>query len=77
VTHDPRIALLSDYRIVIKQGAMQELIVTGAEERRIAEEIKKLDDLLLHLRHQIREGGQLSGNIVGERLKALGLSSAA
>jgi ABC-type lipoprotein export system ATPase subunit len=77
VTHDPRIALLSDYRIVIKQGAMQRVIVTGAEERRIAEEIKQLDDLLLHLRHQIREGGQLSGNVVGDRLQSMGLSSAA
>jgi ABC-type lipoprotein export system ATPase subunit len=77
VTHDPRIALLSDYRIVSKQGAMQQLIVTGEEERRVAVEIKKLDDLLLNLRHQIREGGQLSGSIVGEHLHALGLSSAA
>ncbi len=77
VTHDPRIALLSDYRIVIKQGAMQRKIATDADERRIAEEIKKLDDLLLHLRHQIREGGRLSGNIVGDHLQAMNLSTAA
>ncbi len=76
VTHDPRIALLSDYRVVIKQGAMQRVITTDQEERRIAEDIKKLDDLLLHLRHQIREGGQLSGNIVGDHLQTLGLSAA-
>jgi ABC-type lipoprotein export system ATPase subunit len=77
VTHDPRIALLSDYRVVIHRGAMQKVIVTGTEERRVAEEIKKLDDLLLNLRHEIREGNQLGGGIVGDHLRALGYLPAA
>jgi ABC-type lipoprotein export system ATPase subunit len=72
VTHDPRIALLSDYRIVMRQGAMQKLIVTEDEESRVGEEIKKLDDLLLHLRQRIREGERLGQDAVTERLRALG-----
>jgi hypothetical protein len=35
VTHDPRITLLSDFRIVMKNGAMDKLIVTHEEEKRM------------------------------------------
>ncbi|MEW6380888.1 MAG: ATP-binding cassette domain-containing protein [bacterium] len=72
VTHDPRITLLSDFRIVMKAGAMQDLITTGDEERRVAEEIKKLDDLLLGFRTQIRAGSRLEERDLQERLRALG-----
>jgi ABC-type sugar transport system ATPase subunit len=60
VTHDPRIALLSDFRIVMQNGAMQKLIVTNGEEKEAVEEIKKLDDLLTYLRNKLRAGEQLT-----------------
>lgn len=72
VTHDPRIALLSDFRIVMRQGGMRQVIVTEDEEKQVAEEIKRLDDLLLHLRQRIREGYRLGADIVSEQLGALG-----
>ncbi|MCL6584060.1 MAG: ATP-binding cassette domain-containing protein [bacterium] len=72
VTHDPRITLLSDFRVVMKAGAMQELIITGDEEKQVAEEIKKLDDLLLGLRSQIRAGCRLEERDLKEQLRALG-----
>ena len=72
VTHDPRITLLSDFRIVMKGGAMQDLITTEEEERRVAEEIRKLDDLLLGFRTQIRDGGRLEEKDLVERLRSLG-----
>jgi len=72
VTHDPRIALLSDFRIVMKSGAMQKVIVTEAEEKRVAEEISKLDDLMLHFRKHIRAGDRLHEEGLKERLRALG-----
>jgi ABC-type lipoprotein export system ATPase subunit len=72
VTHDPRIALLSDFRIVMRQGAMQKVIVTDYAERQVAEEIKKVDDLLLHLRHRIREGERLGEDAVSAKLRDLG-----
>jgi len=56
VTHDPRIALLSDFRIVMQNGAMKKVVRAGAAERTAAEEIKKLDELILHLRKLIRDG---------------------
>jgi ABC-type lipoprotein export system ATPase subunit len=72
VTHDPRIALLSDFRITMKNGAMQSVIVTGDEEKGVAEELRKLDDLLVDFRNRIRDGEQLSDRLLKERLRALG-----
>ncbi|MGA3091245.1 MAG: ATP-binding cassette domain-containing protein [Terriglobales bacterium] len=72
VTHDPRIALLSDYRIVMRDGAMQKVIVTKDEEKGVAQEIRKLDDLLLGLRQRIRIGEELNLVELHERLRELG-----
>lgn len=60
VTHDPRIALLSDCRIVMLNGGMQQLITTSAGEKRLAEQIKLLDTVMLDLRNKIRSGRQLA-----------------
>lgn len=59
VTHDPRIALLSDYRIVMAGGAMQKVIVTEGEERDIAEEIKRIDDIMLGFRDRLWRGERI------------------
>ncbi len=72
VTHDPRIALLSDFRIVMRNGTMQKVIVTDDEEKRVAEEIKKLDDLMLDFRKRIRAGECLSEVGLKENLRSLG-----
>ena len=71
VTHDPRIALLSDFRVVMKNGAMKQVIHAHGEELLVAEEIKKLDDLILHFRTLIRNGERLSAKMLEERLSAL------
>lgn len=60
VTHDPTIALLSDSRIIMKNGAMQKLVVSNQEERTIANELKRIDDLILHYRGLIREGKEVT-----------------
>jgi len=60
VTHDPVIALLSDFRIIMQNGAMQKLIVTCEEEKEAVKEIKKLDDLLVRLRNKMRAGELLT-----------------
>jgi len=72
VTHDPRIAVLSAFRVVMKNGAMQEVIATSREEDRVADEIRKLDDLLVDLRNDIRLGKRLSMGALEERLRAMG-----
>ena len=60
VTHDPTIALLSDFRIVMKNGAMQKLVYSNEDERIAANELKRMDDVILHFRGIIRAGEELN-----------------
>jgi ABC-type lipoprotein export system ATPase subunit len=60
VTHDPRIALLSDVRIVMKEGAMVRVLERHESERPCSEFVARLDDLLEKLRESIRRGERLA-----------------
>ena len=60
VTHDPKIALLSDFRIVMSNGAMQKVLNPDDEERIIAGEISKLDDLMLRFRDRLWKGERIT-----------------
>jgi len=60
VTHDPRIALLSDYRIVMQGGSVTKVLHTNEEERIFSHKISKLDDLLSAMRDKIRFGERLN-----------------
>jgi ABC-type lipoprotein export system ATPase subunit len=60
VTHDPRIALMSDYRIVMRAGRVCQLWRTDAEERRIGAAVGRMDDLLTGLRDHIRSGVRIA-----------------
>ena len=59
----------------MKNGAMQKILVTDDEERRVVEEIKKMDDFLLELRAHIRDGDKLTEQHVENRLRDLGYLS--
>ena len=60
VTHDPRIALLSDYRIVMQGGSVIKVLFTNEEERTFSHKVSKLDDLLAAMRDKIRLGERLT-----------------
>ncbi len=62
VTHDPRIALLSDFRIVMKAGMVMDILHTDEKEKAYSIEVSKLDDALSILRDKIRHGERLSGH---------------
>lgn len=59
VTHDPRIALLSDYRIVMKGGSITKLIYTNEEERKLTGYLTKADNVLCEIRDKLRLGEQI------------------
>ncbi len=61
VTHDPRIALFSDFRIVIRGGMMVDLLRTDAEEQAFSARVGRLDDALSSLRDRLRLGHRLTG----------------
>ena len=71
VTHDPCIALMSDFRIVMKNGAMQQLINTRPEEKKVAGKMKQIDDMMLDFRTIIRSGEELTESIFNENFKVL------
>ena len=62
VTHDPRIALLSDYRIIMKEGCITQVIHTDDVERKFSVIVSKLDDTLTNMREKIRTGQRLSAS---------------
>jgi ABC-type lipoprotein export system ATPase subunit len=68
VTHDPRIALLSDYRIVMRQGRITDVLRTDDDERRAAAVVARLDDVLGDLRSRIRNGERITS--VGSEVPA-------
>jgi ABC-type lipoprotein export system ATPase subunit len=68
VTHDPRIALLSDFRIVISEGRVMNIRGTNDEERELATKVSRLDDILSDLRDHLRRGHALSGDELQEVL---------
>lgn len=59
VTHDPRIALLSDYRIIMKNGAITQVIPIDVDEKRLGLLVGRLDDTLSRLREKLRQGLRL------------------
>jgi ABC-type lipoprotein export system ATPase subunit len=59
VTHDPRIALLSDYRLVVKDGRIERVLYTDAREQQLAPLVARLDDALADLRNRIRWGQRI------------------
>ena len=60
VTHDPRIALLSDFRIVMRSGMMMKVIPASDEERQLSGWLCRIDDVLSDFRNKIRLGERLN-----------------
>jgi ABC-type lipoprotein export system ATPase subunit len=61
VTHDPRITLLSDYRIIMSQGRVTSVLHTNMIERTLGSQVGKLDDILSKIREKLRMGYQMTG----------------
>ncbi len=60
VTHDPRITLLSDLRVVMHAGQITQVLHTDEQERRVSVQVSRLDDVLARLRDKIRLGERLT-----------------
>jgi ABC-type lipoprotein export system ATPase subunit len=59
VTHDPGLALMSDYRIVMAGGQMTHVHATSPEERALGQRLAGLDEDLSRVRERLRAGGRL------------------
>lgn len=56
VTHDPVLALMTNQRIVMKSGGMQQVVSTTPEEMSLSKKLNKIDELMLSLRDKVRNG---------------------
>ncbi len=59
-THDPTLALMADKRIIIKNGEILKIIETSQEEKRVLEELEKMDRILTNMRGRLRIGDILT-----------------
>jgi ABC-type lipoprotein export system ATPase subunit len=59
VTHDPLLALLSDRRIVMRNGAVETILEPGGREKAILSRISAMDSCLSRMREKIRAGDLL------------------
>jgi len=66
VTHDPRIALLSDFRIVMHHGCVTQVLHTNDDERGVSVHVNRLDDALSALREKLRQGLRLDAEELQE-----------
>lgn len=64
VTHDPRIALLSDFRIVMKNGTITRILNTDEQEKVFSVKVSSLDNALCKLRDKIRMGERITENLI-------------
>ena len=59
-THDPLLALSGTRRLVIRNGAVVDVIETTEEERQVCEELSKYDRRISQLREAIRRGDRIT-----------------
>jgi hypothetical protein len=58
-THDPILALMGAWRIVIRDGAVAGVIETSAGEQANLEVLRRFDEDFATLRNRLRGGGQI------------------
>ena len=63
VTHDPMLALLSDRRIVMRNGAVEQVLEPGGREKAILSRISGMDGYLSRMREKIRAGELLDDEV--------------
>jgi ABC-type lipoprotein export system ATPase subunit len=61
VTHDPYLALITDRRIVMKNGGVAAVLEPGCREREILATVSGMDGFLWELREKIRGGEMIGG----------------
>ena len=63
-THDPILALMADKRIVIKNGGIDKIIETSKEEKKVLEELEKMDNIIQNMRNDLRKGLTISSIVM-------------
>jgi ABC-type lipoprotein export system ATPase subunit len=67
VTHDPLLAMITDRRIVMKNGAVTGVIEPNGSEREMISHISGMDAFLVDLRERIRAGDLISSDMLHDK----------
>ncbi len=59
-THDPVLILMNNTRLIMKNGGMSAVLTADKPEQRYAEELKKMDNILMQAREALRRGETLA-----------------
>ncbi len=60
VTHDPLLALSTDRRIVMKNGAVREVINPSGSEQNLVRKLSDIEEFVSEIREKVRNGEQFS-----------------
>ncbi len=63
-THDPVLALAGDKRIVIKNGGINNILISSDEEKKYIDMIEDVDKKMLRIRNHIRMGGVVNDSLI-------------
>ncbi len=58
-THDPILALMADKRIIIRNGGIDDVLITSQDEKAMLHKLEKVDKYLMDKRQQLRLGKTL------------------
>jgi ABC-type transport system involved in cytochrome bd biosynthesis fused ATPase/permease subunit len=59
VTHDPLLALLTQRRMVMKNGGINKVIQTSQEEKDLCTQLYQIDKALFRVREMVRSGAEV------------------
>lgn len=74
-THDPILALLGGKRLVVQQGAVQQLLSSSAAEQAMLPQLQAMDEQLRQLREALRQGQRLPENLLDSSPQSLQAST--
>lgn len=64
VTHDPLLALMGEYRIVMKNGGMQKILKISKEEKQIRDLLEKANDTIFSIQDIVRKGENVDFSVI-------------
>jgi hypothetical protein len=65
-THDPILALSGDRRLVIRNGAVTDVIEPDSGEAEVRARLARLDTVVAGIRERLRTGGRVSPGDIAE-----------
>ena len=63
VTHDPTLALLTKWRLVMKEGGIEKIVTTSIYEKELSVQLSMIDREMFNIREKVRYGEALAESL--------------